>query len=316
MKKKLLIFFVLFIASALPVLAQVSSPILVEPPKETSVARAPVTLDWQDVAGAQCYRVEVYTDTTSPDKFTGTCNAPTSHFTFPVSETEMNTKYYWRVYACSPGGWSAPSKYFSFKTQATDAIGSVGNLTDGVIDLIAEEQLSQSQGNILKNRLNTVEHKLQQGNRLVALVNMVLFKARVLVLKLSNQITNATYKNLDYSSDGVIDLIVDEERPLANNRDMLDVKDLATPKTYELGQNYPNPFNPSTTIEYSVPNDAAVTLKIYDVLGKEVATLVNEQKPTGTYIVNWNASNFSSGLYFYKLTAGEFTQTKKMFLVK
>lgn len=316
MKKKLLIFFVLFAASALPVLAQVSSPILVEPPKETSVARAPVTLDWQDVAGAQCYRVEVYTDTTSPDKFEGTCNAPTSHFIFPVAETELNTKYYWRVFACYPGGWSAPSGYFSFKTQAADAIGSVGNLTDGVIDLIADEEISQNQGNILINRLNTVENKLQQGNKFVALVNMVLFKARVLVLRVSNQISAATYKNLNYSSDGVIDLIVDEERPLANNRDMLDVKDLATPKAYELGQNYPNPFNPSTTIEYSVPKDAAVTLKIYDVLGKEVATLVNEQKPTGTYIVNWNASNFSSGLYFYKLTAGEFTQTKKMFLVK
>ncbi len=316
MKKKLLIFFVLFAASALPVLAQVSSPILVEPPKETSVARAPVTLDWQEVAGAQCYRVEVYTDTTSPDKFEGTCNAPTSHFIFPVAETELNTKYYWRVFACYPGGWSAPSGYFSFKTQAADAIGSVGNLTDGVIDLIADEEISQNQGNILINRLNTVENKLQQGNKFVALVHMVLFKARVLVLRVSNQISAATYKNLNYSSDGVIDLIVDEERPLANNRDMLDVKDLATPKAYELGQNYPNPFNPSTTIEYSVPKDAAVTLKIYDVLGKEVATLVNEQKPTGTYIVNWNASNFSSGLYFYKLTAGEFTQTKKMFLVK
>ncbi len=317
MKKKLLIFFVLFIASTYPLLAQLSSPILVEPPKETSVARAPVNLDWQDVAGAVCYRVEVYTDTTSPDKFEGTCNAPTSHFEFPVAETEMNTKYYWRVYACSPGGWSAPSGYFSFKTQAVDAIGSVENLTDGVIDLIADEEISQNQGNILINRLNTVEHKLQQGNKFVALIHMVLFKARVLILRISSQITLETYKNLNYSSDGVIDLIVDEEeRQTAGTRESFDFKDLTTPKTYELSQNYPNPFNPSTTIEFTVPKDAAVTLKIYDVLGKEVATLVNEQKPTGTYIVNWNASNFSSGLYFYKLTAGEFNQTKKMFLVK
>jgi len=317
MKKKLLIFFILFIASSYPLLAQLSSPILVEPPKETSVARAPVNLDWQDVAGAVCYRVEVYTDTTSPDKFEGTCNAPTSHFEFPVAETEMNTKYYWRVYACSPGGWSEPSGYFSFRTQAVDAIGSVENLTDGVIDLIADEEISQNQGNILINRLNTVEHKLQQGNEFVALIHMVLFKARVLILRISSQISLETYKNLNYSSDGVIDLIVDEEeRQTAGTRESFDFKDLTTPKTYELSQNYPNPFNPSTTIEFTVPKDAAVTLKIYDVLGKEVATLVNEQKPTGTYIVNWNASNFSSGLYFYKLTAGDFNQTKKMFLVK
>ncbi|MBE2217818.1 MAG: T9SS type A sorting domain-containing protein [Ignavibacteria bacterium] len=317
MKKKLLILFVLFIASCYPLLAQLSSPILVEPPKETSVARAPVTLDWQDVAGAVCYRVEVYTDTTSPDKFEGTCNSPTSHFDIPATETEMNTKYYWRVFACSPGGWSAPSGYFSFKTQAVDAIGSVGNLTDGVIDLIADEEISQNQGNILINRLHSVENRLNQGNKFMALVNMVLFKARVLILRISNQINLETYKNLNYSSDGVIDLIVDEEeRQTAGTRESFDFTDLTTPKSYELSQNYPNPFNPSTTIEFSVPKDAAVTLKIYDVLGKEVATLVNEQKPTGTYIVNWNASNFSSGLYFYKLTAGDFNQTKKMFLVK
>ncbi len=66
----------------------------------------------------------------------------------------------------------------------------------------------------------------------------------------------------------------------------------------------------------SIPRDANVTLKIFDVLGKEVATLENSQKSAGTYILNWNASNYSSGIYFYRLTAGEFTETKKMFLVK
>jgi hypothetical protein len=316
MKKKLLSFLTVFAATTISLFAQISSPILVEPPKETDVAIAPVKLDWQDVVGAQCYRVEVYTDTTSPDKFTGTCNAPTSHYEFPIAETQMNTKYYWRVFACSPGGWSAPSGYFSFKTQAPDARGSVENMTDGVIDLIADEEISRPQGNILINKLDQVEHKLAQGNEFVALVQMVLFKARVLILRLSNQINNATYKRLDYSTDGVIDLIVDEERPAAGNEGQIDFKDLTTPKTYDLSQNYPNPFNPSTTIEYSIPNDAVVSLKIFDVLGKEVATLVNEQKATGTYIVNWNASNFSSGLYFYRLNAGEFSQTKKMFLVK
>ena len=86
--------------------------------------------------------------------------------------------------------------------------------------------------------------------------------------------------------------------------------------TYSLSDNYPNPFNPSTTISYSVPEIEFVTLKVYDVLGSEIVTLVNEEKPVGGYEVDFNASELSSGVYFYKLQAGNFIQTKKMVLMK
>jgi len=97
------------------------------------------------------------------------------------------------------------------------------------------------------------------------------------------------------------------------------------PTEFRLGQNYPNPFNPTTTIEYTIPTletrhasslQTNVTLKIYDILGREVATLVNEQKPAGNYEVNFNASSLSSGVYFYKIQSGSFTETKKMILLK
>jgi serine/threonine protein kinase len=83
-----------------------------------------------------------------------------------------------------------------------------------------------------------------------------------------------------------------------------------------LYQNYPNPFNPSTTIKYSIPTTSYVTLKVYDILGREVTTLINEAKPTGTYEVKWNAVNLPSGVYFYQLTAGNYTATKKLLLLK
>ena len=86
--------------------------------------------------------------------------------------------------------------------------------------------------------------------------------------------------------------------------------------TFQLEQNYPNPFNPSTKISYSIPQEGDVTLKIYDVLGNEVATLVSEEKPAGVYEVEFNAGNLSSGIYLYKLTAGNFIQTRKMILIK
>ena len=88
------------------------------------------------------------------------------------------------------------------------------------------------------------------------------------------------------------------------------------PITYELSNNFPNPFNPSTTIRYQIPQDGIVTLKIYDILGSEVATLVNEEKVAGKYEVNFNASSLASGVYIYKIQAGSFINSKKMILLK
>ena len=85
---------------------------------------------------------------------------------------------------------------------------------------------------------------------------------------------------------------------------------------FSLQQNFPNPFNPSTKIEYSVPQASQVQIKVYDVLGNEVATLVNEEKPAGTYELTWNAASHPSGVYFYQLRAGSFVETKKMVLMK
>ncbi|MBT8382610.1 MAG: T9SS type A sorting domain-containing protein [Ignavibacteria bacterium] len=91
---------------------------------------------------------------------------------------------------------------------------------------------------------------------------------------------------------------------------------LGYPSKYALSQNYPNPFNPSTTIRFSIPASSLVTLKVYDVLGNEVATLVSEKKPVGSYEVKFDAVSLPSGIYFYRLQANDFAQVKKMILLK
>jgi hypothetical protein len=88
------------------------------------------------------------------------------------------------------------------------------------------------------------------------------------------------------------------------------------PTNYTLNQNYPNPFNPSTKISYQIPESGFVTLKVYNALGKEVATLVNSEKSAGRYEVNFNANDLSSGIYFYTIQAGKFQETRKMILLK
>jgi len=97
-----------------------------------------------------------------------------------------------------------------------------------------------------------------------------------------------------------------------------DVKDLNTgiPLKYNLEQNYPNPFNPSTKIKFSLPKDELVNLKIFNILGQEVATLVHEQLKAGSYSYDFNASKLSSGVYFYRIVAGSFNSVKKMLLIK
>ena len=88
------------------------------------------------------------------------------------------------------------------------------------------------------------------------------------------------------------------------------------PRDFHLSQNYPNPFNPSTAISYELSAAGLVSLKVFDILGREVATLVNEQKQAGTYSTTWDASHLSGGVYLYRLQAGDFTETKRLVLLK
>jgi hypothetical protein len=88
------------------------------------------------------------------------------------------------------------------------------------------------------------------------------------------------------------------------------------PTVFSLEQNYPNPFNPSSTIRFDIPTSSYVELKVYDILGKEVATLVNEELESGSYETIFDGTGLSSGVYFYRIKAGDFVQTKKLLLQK
>jgi hypothetical protein len=93
-------------------------------------------------------------------------------------------------------------------------------------------------------------------------------------------------------------------------------RSFTAPGSYGLAQNYPNPFNPTTTIRYAIPRPGHVILKVYNLAGQEVATLVSEKKPAGAHEVGWNAGDLPSGVYVYRLQAGEFNEAKKVLLVK
>jgi hypothetical protein len=91
---------------------------------------------------------------------------------------------------------------------------------------------------------------------------------------------------------------------------------IEAPKIFSLAQNYPNPFNPTTTISFSLPSNSFVSLRIFDITGREITTIVSEEMPAGNYSRQWNASNMPSGIYFYRIQVGSFTETKKLTLLK
>jgi hypothetical protein len=92
--------------------------------------------------------------------------------------------------------------------------------------------------------------------------------------------------------------------------------DISTPNDFSLEQNFPNPFNPTTVIRWQLPVTSEVSFKVYNILGNEVAAIINKELPAGNYEVEYDASNLPSGIYFYTLTANDFSETKKMTLVK
>ena len=104
-----------------------------------------------------------------------------------------------------------------------------------------------------------------------------------------------------------------EEVIVTNSREIINV---IIPTQFELKNAYPNPFNSITNIEFSIPMDSYVTIKIYNLLGKEISTLVDNPLQTGFHNVNWDADQFASGVYFIKLNTGDYTQSKKLMLIK
>lgn len=184
---------------------------------------------------------------------------------------------------------SNTNKFINFKLQLVDA--------QSLVVLGTFDEVTFNQSNTLKyNNLSYQVNTAGIGNRSV-----------FLRLKVEDNFSPDYSLSQIYSDNDIL-----EKRSLQT----INFTGSKLPVTYDLAQNFPNPFNPSTTIRYQIPKDGVVTLKIYDILGAEAATLVNEEKVAGKYEVNFNANRLASGVYIYKIQAGSFVNSKKMLLIK
>lgn len=192
-------------------------------------------------------------------------------------------------------------------------------------------------GNQIVLQLSNISESLPAENVEVKLirksVNLKFTTTEVNVNNLNkNEEKEATFSfDVNYAADiskqDTVEFIVTDHKTIQVTKQFIFT--YTQPKEFGLEQNYPNPFNPSTKIRFSIPCVGArcivpVQLKVYDILGNEIATLVNEEKPTGYYEVEWDASRVASGVYIYRLTSGNplissglrFISTKKMLLLK
>ena len=286
-------------------------PVLATPADGATGIAVTTTLNWTAVAGATTYHIQV----SAVPGFTAifvddSTLTETSRQIGPLSNS---TVYYWRVSAKNAGGTGLYSLPRSFTTivalpavptlvsppdsatniqltatlawnVATDAAGyhlQVSTVSAFTTNLIDDTSLTSTTSSVSSLALNTTYYWRVRSKNVAgysAFSNAQRFKTII--------------------TTGIA-------RP-----------DGAIPSEYALSQNYPNPFNPSTAICYDLPNSATVSLNIYNSLGQLVATLVNERKEAGHYQATWNASSVPSGIYFYRLQAREFVETRKMILLQ
>jgi len=171
--------------------------------------------------------------------------------------------------------------------------------------------LNLGQGNAFISKLDLALLKIDNGNFRVARNILIAFINQVNSYITEGILTEEEGQELILAAEDIIEQINNSLPKQVNNDFSNEI-----PVQFTLEQNYPNPFNPSTKIKYSVPQTSQVQIKVFDVLGNEIETLINEEKPSGTYEINWYAENLQSGIYFYRLQAGKFVQTKKMVLTK
>lgn len=168
----------------------------------------------------------------------------------------------------------------------------------------------------------TIEHRLKYQSAQGATIMYFSWNLPPEVTGLLQDLATGTIVNVPISGSGVYELtnfvVLNQLRLTINYNNIIAFieEEDTKPKTYILEQNYPNPFNPSTTIQYFISKESNVTLKVFDLLGEEVTTLVNEVKSRGAYSVNFYSAVLASGVYYYQIQAGGFIETKKMVLIR
>jgi hypothetical protein len=304
--------------------APVTSPVLVSPLNGATYQRADtLSLVWHSTLGASGYSVQ-FSDTVSFTRFV--VNDSTADTTCRITSLKNLKKYYWRVRGFNAGGFGSFSVADSLTTiVSVPAVPEALVPTYRAINVPRNTQFNWSVSTLANKyqlQISTSPNLYTSGDSIGAfLVNNVVIDT--IVTDTSFQLSaplaasEKYYWHVRAIDTAGISSYSNNPVSYFTTSAVDGINEMGgIPKEFALLQNYPNPFNPSTIIKYDLPKSQMVSLKIYNILGQQVATLVNTFQSAGYYSVNFNASHLSSGVYFYMLRTDSFNSIHKMLLLK
>lgn len=287
------------------------APVLAFPPNGAADVEDTVMLKWNYPALASSYRLQISRSATFDSLMFLDLSGITDTFKV-ITGIDGQTKYYWRVYSVNAGGASSYSTPFNFTTgfpSKTILAAPLNNTTNVPVDtvlywretpgaesyrLLLARSLDFSQNSIIVDQSGITDTSLVISN--LNQNTLYFWKVRA-----ENQYGMGLYSNIwrfkTFNPSGLEDQNY-------------------IPAEFSLEQNYPNPFNPTTNIEFKIPQSGFTSLKIYNLLGQEVAVVVNDYLNPGSYLFSFDASAFPSGIYLYRLKVNELSASKKMLLIK
>ena len=267
-----------------------------------------LALRWTGQGFYDMFQLQVFSDSLFSDALIDTTLNPSFYI---LRNLINNSIYFWRVRSILGTDVSSWSSIWSFE------------VTDAFLDMISPnggEAWSAGSENIIRwetNITDSVRLDLLYGQQVVNTIDTTFGYPSAFRWIIPNNLTpDTSYKIIITSIKNSSIIDTSDASFSIIPPSSIETENSEKPDEYALSQNYPNPFNPSTSIKYQIPETGIVSLKVFDVLGNEVADLVNENKPTGSYEVSFDASNLPTGVYFYTLSAGKFVSTKKMLLIK
>jgi len=292
------------------------APSLVTPANNTYMSTSTPLLDWDSVNVASSFRIRISVDSTFASSVIDVSSLNVSKYQVQPGVLQNNTKYYWRVNAsnnCNTSAWSQTRNFFVYAIPSAPILVAPGNNSSISDMFLLFDWDSVSTANTFRLMVSTD----------TSFTTTVIDTSGLTVSNYLTPTFGVLQSNTSYYWR------VNASNPYATsvwsqrwNFQTLTIitntggNEAKIPKVFKLYDNYPNPFNPVTKIKFDLPLSANVKLNVFDITGREIASLLNSELKSGTYEVQFNAGYLSSGIYFYKIEAGSFTDVKRMILIK